>query len=54
MTGMSCRHWRGAVWAIWVVAALLLLDVLNLTVYDLKSPWTEVGVPWGRWFAWCE
>jgi membrane protease YdiL (CAAX protease family) len=38
MTGMSCRHWRGAVWAIWVVAALLLLDVVNLTVYGLVIP----------------
>jgi hypothetical protein len=29
---MSCRPLARAVWTIWVVAALLLLDVLNLPV----------------------
>jgi len=40
MTGMSCRHWRGAVWTIWVVAALLLLDVVNTKKAGIGENWT--------------
>ena len=43
-------------WTIWVVAALLLLDVLNLTVYGVVTPLSAlviaVTVPGLALLAW--